>query len=497
MEAWDVVVVGGGVAGLRAAIAASDEGASVTILEEGALGSASASLSCEGLAVSMGETTSSKHAEDTITIGAGACDESVVRRRTASAFDHLAEMERWGLVLRRDDNGLPMLSDAPGHSHPRLATTGDTTGREIHQILEEQCIKRSIPRRPDTHVISLAVDDGSICGVVALESQRGELVAIRAKSVILATDGYQSAWNGDGFGMGSGASLALAAGVELSNLEFQVFDPLCISGSGMRLPFAILGDGATVRSASGGSVEFSTEGGMFQATQAILTTNEQCVVDARVMDRGTPVWYADIAERVSSGIGGEMNEVVIPITPRVSSTLGGIPCGFDGSVQGISGLYAAGDCASSGMHGADMIPGNRLLESLEGGSSAGSAAASNGASGSTEVVDEALSLASSKIAALLHGSNDGMSPGQVASRLAKVMSDSMGTSRDISGLESAAAAIDEMLTSKIVLSDESPIMNTELVSCIRLEGLLSIASAAVSAASNRAESCGSHVRSDE
>jgi len=130
MEAWDVVVVGGTVAGLRAAIAAHDAGASVTILEEGAIGSGGASTSVEGFAVSLNETNYDGHAKDTIAVGLGQCDETTVRHRTASAFDHLAELERWGLVLRRGKNGLPLLSSGPGQTQSRVATTGDTTGRE-------------------------------------------------------------------------------------------------------------------------------------------------------------------------------------------------------------------------------------------------------------------------------------------------------------------------------------------------------------------------------
>ena len=138
MQAWDVVVVGSGSAALRAAIAASDAGASVTVLCPGALDSPQEAPMLAGLASSMGEAGSKAHFSDTMTVGADLCEAQVVRSHTSSAVDHLIELERWGLVLRRDTNGFPLMSHLPGHSIARVAGTGDSTGREIRTILEEQ-----------------------------------------------------------------------------------------------------------------------------------------------------------------------------------------------------------------------------------------------------------------------------------------------------------------------------------------------------------------------
>ncbi|MDP6742712.1 MAG: FAD-binding protein [Candidatus Thalassarchaeaceae archaeon] len=493
MDAWDVVVVGGTVAGLRAAISAHDSGAEVIVLEEGAIGSGGASTSVEGLAVSSNEENNTSHATDTLATGAGICDESTVRKRTGSAFNHLAEMERWGLVLRRASSGAPHLISGPGHNIARVATTGDTTGREIYSILQEQCMKRSIMRRGDTQALSLVTENNSVAGLVTLDVQRGELVAIQAKSIILATDGFESAWTG-GSG-GTGVWLAQDAGVELSNMEFTAWNPLCMDMHGLQFPFAILNDGASVRSASGDSVSFTSEGGMFSASQSLISLGEQCVLDARVLTRGSPAWYGDTSERVSSRLGGQMNETVIPISPRASTTLGGVTCDAMGSVPGISGLYAAGDCACSGFHGADMAVGNRLLESLDGGSNAGESAAEHADDAEFLGLDSmksSLMDVATKYANLLEGDDSGQTRGQIENKLNKIMGESMGTTRNTATLSSAATQLSELSSTSISLSDESPVMNTELVEVFRLEGLVKVAHSAVLAAASREESCGSH-----
>jgi succinate dehydrogenase/fumarate reductase flavoprotein subunit len=407
-------------------------------------------------------------------------------------------MERWGLVLRRAENGNPHLTTGLGHSTARIATTGDTTGREIHSILEEQCMKRSILRRGDTQALKLVTEGGMVSGLITLDVQHGEMVAIKTKAVILATDGLESAWNG-GSG-GTGLWLAANAGISLSNMEFVSWNPLCMEMYGLELPFAILNDGASVRSASGSNIEFASEGGLTQASQTILAAGERCVLDARVLSRGAPVWYADTSERVSSRLGSVMDESVIPIVPQVSTTLGGIPCDMTGAVSELAGLFAAGDNACSGFHGADIAVGNRMLESLDGGSSAGAAAAefaSNADYSNTDAMDISLSESASKFANLLAGDDSGITRGQMANQLNTIMSEAMGITRTSTNLSSAVERLAQLASTPITLSDESSLMNTELVEVFRLEGMVTAATSAVTAAASRDESCGSHQRTDE
>ncbi|MCS5535165.1 MAG: FAD-binding protein, partial [Candidatus Poseidoniales archaeon] len=183
MQAWDVVIVGGSVAGLRAAIAASDEGATVTVLSSASPSSfTDDTMSC-GLATSSGEVDPSTHAADTKRVGADLCESDVVAASTNSAVDHLGELERWGLNLRRNRNGAPHLGQLPGQTNPRTASTGDSTLREVRSILEEQCIKRNIPRRGDVEVLDIVMKGGRASGLIALDVQSGEIFSIQSKSI--------------------------------------------------------------------------------------------------------------------------------------------------------------------------------------------------------------------------------------------------------------------------------------------------------------------------
>ena len=137
MESWDVVVVGGGPAALRAAIASADAGSSPLMIDSRGTGAASGGSPTAGLAASIEETDSSAHLEDTIAAGGDSVNEEVASRICSQAVSTLAELERWGLVLRRTEAGLPHACEAPGHTKPRLTGCGDSTLREVTRILEE------------------------------------------------------------------------------------------------------------------------------------------------------------------------------------------------------------------------------------------------------------------------------------------------------------------------------------------------------------------------
>ena len=488
-----MVVIGGTVAGMRAAIAAHDAGVSVALFDGRAHGSDAGAADTGGLAASIKEATSRAHRDDTIRAGRWLSDQDVAAARTSAAFEELAQLERWGLVLRRDGASLPLLQQLPGHSEPRVASTGDSTGRELHQLLEEQCIKRGIPRRMDMQAVSLAMQEGSASGAVFFDVQEGELVSVQAKTVILASDGFQSAWNGDGVGDGTGAWLALGADVPLRDMEFSACNPLNVETVDLSLPLTLIDDGAKVRLASGGDVEFGVDSGLHAASQQIISGGELCVLDARVLKRTSRKWYSDTAERVQSRCGLALDADVLPLAPRVELTIGGVPTDGTGKVtsggEPVEDLFAAGGCCNSGFHGADIVAGNHLLDSLVGGAAAGAAAAEAAASvgfGSPDAVRVELSTAGEKVAHLLQGVDEGaLTRAAGAFQLASVMSDAMGIERDVASLEAAAARISKIIAAGLQLSDSNPAMNTELVEVLRLEGLLKLSAVSVASAKFR------------
>ena len=261
---------------------------------------------------------------------------------------------------------------------------------------------------------------------------------------------------------------------------------------GLPLPYAILGDGASVRSASGGEFSFEVSQGISMSSMTMMSTGEQHILDARELSSDAVNWYGDTSERVSSRLGGNIQETVVPIYPQVTTTLGGIPCDITGAVSEISGLFAAGDCACSGFHGGDMLPGNRLLESLDGGEGAGTTAANFAKPADysgTSAMDDALASASKKYASLLTNSDSSMTRGQMATQLNNIMTDSMSMRPDVASLSSAIDRLTQLSNRDISLSDKSSLMNTELVEVLRTEGMVRASLVAVKSALSTLENC--------
>ncbi len=501
MQAWDVVVVGNDVAALRAAIAASDAGASVTVLCSRAPSSKSHS-EC-GIAASLGESSHSAHAEETILVGDGLCDSEVVHSVATSAPHHLAELERWGVVLRRDGNGLPHLGQLPGQSTPRTANTGDSTARELLQILEEQCIKRRIPRRGDVEVFDLVMTENGIRGLIAMDIQTGSIFGIQSKAVILAGSGFESAWNGDGVGMGVAASLALRSDLPLANLEFTAMHPLTVADTDLHLPLDLLGAGAVVIGQDGS--EMTSDDGSDALARAIVDAGGASL-DMTGIPRSAKSWYAGTFDMLSSRCGIDASTENIPLMPAVVFTIGGIPVDASGNVVNndwdspVDGLFATGDAACSGMHGASASSGNRMLDAIAGGALTGKTAANHAKStnfSGSSAISTALSEAHHMHDEILSkAGNGGTSVGALMGALTQTMQTHVGINRDAAGLSSAADSIRELRALEFGIQDSSTMMNTEYIAMRQTQGLLAIAEAVVASADARKESRGSHLRTD-
>ena len=476
MESWDVVVVGGGPAALRAAIASADAGSSPLMIDTRGTGAASGDAPTAGLAASIEETDSSEHLEDTITAGGESVNEEAASRICSKAVTTLAELERWGLVLRRTDAGLPHASMAPGHTKPRMTGCGDSTLREVTRILEEQAIKRAIPRRTDIVPISLVMDNHQVRGIVSLDLMSGNIISIQAKAVILATEGHQGMWSDPSQGSGSGAALAAQAGVGLAGMAHTPRHALTMSGTGLKLPFDILGSGGRLRRDDGEDV----------GPEAVLD-GEQCVLDLRFLEPEAAVWFTQTSRRVKDRAGLDISMDVITLSSAIADTTGGAPVDehgrvtFDNGSMWFTGLYAAGRSAHTGMHGSGLLPGNLLLEDLVGGNSAGEhaggwSAQANFASSSS--IEAASQEAEAQIEAL--SSNSGNSISRVSNSLSSIMS-AVNGSREQNSLSKAAEDISNLRESGMALTDKSRIMNTELATALQLQGMLTLADSIVGA----------------
>ena len=504
MEAWDIIVIGDGPAALRASASAAKAGASTLMMSADSLGVGNNSAS-DGIAAPLKESTTKSHRDDTIRAGGFLCDQDIVSHRVSQATRQVDLLERWGVIFRRDADGIPLVRKASGHTLPRLAGAGDSMVRGTQQVLEEQCMKHGVVRRGDQVPLELVHSGKQIHGVIALDMTTGSLNALQAKSVIIADGGYEGIWTGSNVGLG--LDIAMKAGLAVRDLEFVAWAPLAVSGTNVVLPIGLLADGATLHHSNGNPIDVD----LTADTTALATaigSNSDAVLDARNMGESS-VWWAQTFELVSQRLGINMKKQTVPIHPRVAPTIGGIATDEHGrAVTGkwsrwFTGLYAAGDSACSGLHGAGLIAGNRLLDSMAGGAAAGEHAADH-AGKTSHTGRAALEIALGAVEADLDfdmaAAEEGpvQRAGPLFAKLAEVMQTSMGYSRDAQGLESALESLHALADSagKLHLDDSGRLFNTNLLEALRLKAGIRLAKASVQSAMSRTESRGTHQRTD-
>jgi L-aspartate oxidase len=347
----DVVVVGAGVAGFSAALAAAETGASVLVLAKASHTSSNSYAAQGGVAAAVGPGDDpALHAADTLAAGRGLCRPSAVRLLTEEAPARIAELRRLGV---RFDDGL---GREGGHSRNRVVHAGGAdTGRHIADVLTARAAEQ--PR------------------IRLVEGERiTTLGALRGSAVILATGGYAALWarttNPRG-AVGDGLLLAQAVGAALADLEFVQFHPTALRDDnghdGFLLSEALRGAGATLL--DDGGERFVDELAPRDVVARAVAARSGARLDLRPVERDRyPSLMATLAKAGYDPAGEP-----VPVSPAAHYAIGGIASDLDGRTS-VPGLYAAGECASTGVHGANRLASNSLLECLVFGRRAGLAA---------------------------------------------------------------------------------------------------------------------------
>jgi len=502
LEAWDVIILGDGPAALRSASEAAKQGATTLVLSVNALGSTT-HFAQDGLAAPLQESNNRNHREDTIRAGVFLNDQDIVASRSADASRQVDLLERWGVNFRRDAHGIPLVRKAPGHGMARNADAGDATGREIQQVLEEQCMRHGVIRRGDHLPLSLIHTNQSVSGITVVDLVNGRIVALQAKAIILADGGFEGAFSHGAVGLG--LDLAFRAGVPLRDMEFIANSPLGLKDTNMVLPVGLLHDGATLHEASGADLEFG-EGGLDAICQSVANAS-QPVLDARNMDASS-TWWSALFRSVQQRTGIDMTRQTVALEIRPYSTLGGITVDEKGRAilstwsRWFTGLYAAGDAACSGFHGADILPGNHMLDAILGGAAAGAEAGKwvkHRQFSNAQAAHEAEQAAQADHAAVSEHSEEGVvRVGNVVSKVRDAVQNALGFNRNAAGLESAIESLESasILAESIHVDQSSLIANTNLVEIARVQASARLARASAQAALARNESRGCHHRSD-
>ncbi|RAH15450.1 MAG: hypothetical protein CMB56_002920 [Methanobacteriota archaeon] len=508
MEAWDVIIIGGTIAGMRAAISAHDQGSSVVIISQNGLGNSDSDSYSSGLAASLDEENPMSHREDTIKGGNWLNDQDIVSNRISLINSEIAKLDQWGLNFRRSLEGSPNSEKGLGHKSPRVLTTGYSTSREIQHILEEQCIRRDILRRGDWFPLSLCSSNGQVTGIIALDLIEGKIEALQAKAVIIADGSFENAWNSKKQNS-RGLSIALEAGCQLRDLEFISWNPLGIPDTDMSLSIDILQNGAKIIDSSGKEIIISNDTTPNDLAIEINNGGGSALLDATQLQKNSISWYSGLKRIVEERTGLDMFETKIPICPKVELTIGGLPVDEHGRViknnwdTWFTGLYSVGNPSCSGLNGTGIIAGNRLMEDLVGGFSAGMHSgkwAQKNKFSSTSSINDALFSAQATIGDLISNADikNISNVNEIKLKLEKIISSKMGFERSASGLEEAKNLLEklEIAIEGEELVDNSMIMNSNLTEVLELRGLILITRASVLAAISRTESRGSHQRSD-
>jgi len=346
----DLAVVGGGIAGLYAALCVGDE-ADVLVLSKGPLRSSASYLAQGGVAAAtaLGDSPD-LHAEDTMRAGRGLCRESAVRELVGEAPARVADLRDLGVPFDPE----PGLEG--GHSRRRvLHVAGAATGKEILRVLVDRVLEHPRIRVSEGEAVRvISVVDGRCTGVV---TQRR---VIEAGSTLLATGGAASLWerttNPPG-ATGDGMAMALRAGARLADLEFMQFHPTVLTDNGLLLSEALRGEGAVLVDASGR--RFTDELAPRDVVARAVGERGTALLDLRDIDRGRFPALMDALERE----GFDPAQEPIPVSPAAHYTMGGIITDLHGRAD-VPGLYAAGECACTGVHGANRLASNSLLECL-------------------------------------------------------------------------------------------------------------------------------------
>ncbi|WP_375488503.1 L-aspartate oxidase [uncultured Mycobacterium sp.] len=394
-QSADVVVIGTGVGGLAAALAAHRAGRRVMVLSKAHQNSAMTATHYAqgGIAVVLPDSADSvdAHVADTLAAGGGLCDPEAVRSIVADGYRAVAELATSGAQFDKALSGRWAVTREGGHSRRRVVHAGgDATGAEVQRVLDNAAAALDI--RADHTAVRVLHDDAAVTGVSVLNVDG--LGVVHAPSVILATGGlghlYSATTNPDG-STGDGIALALWAGVAVSDVEFIQFHPTMLfdGHTGGRRPLvteAIRGEGATLVDAQGDSVMAGVHPMGDLAPRDVVAA----AIDARLKATGDSCVYldargiADFKSRFPTvtaachAAGIDPVREPIPVVPGAHYSCGGVVTDVDGSTE-LPGLFAAGEVARTGMHGANRLASNSLLEGLVVGGRAGRGAAAHAA----------------------------------------------------------------------------------------------------------------------
>jgi succinate dehydrogenase/fumarate reductase flavoprotein subunit len=504
---YDVVVVGSGIAGLSAAIKAADSGKQVLILTKNMALRSNSSMAAGGINAALGNMepdTAALHLADTLKGADGLASQKAATVLTKNAVNTVIKLDAIGADFDKYEGGKILQRSFGGAGKKRTCFVADKTGGAIVQALLLSMKGKNIRIQSDYLVMSLLKDDDRIAGVSALNKKTCQIELFGAKSVVLAGGGYGGVYFGHTSNpqdsVGDLLAVAMRAGLSVRDMEFTQFHPTGLWHTGSLVSEAVRGEGGYIVDKNG--KRFTNE----LATRDVLAR-----AIARQMEEGgvyIDVRHIDpeiLVQRVPSFLkaamaheGKDATKELVPIKPVAHYTMGGIAAN-EKCETAIKGLYAAGECACNGVHGANRLGGNSLLEAAVFGNIAGEEAALYVAKQAEYPKIDLTTVAKDekRVENILKG-EAGANPRAVRKSLGDTLYAKAGLFRDEHGLSSAYEYIGYLKSVAGMMSamEKKREGNFEVPLILELQNAALVAEATVLAALKREESRGAHFRDD-
>jgi len=520
----DILIIGGGLAGLRAAIEAKKVGRDVAILSKvhplrshsvAAQGGINAAL---GNAPAPMKDTWENHAFDTIKGSDYLADQDAVEVMCQEGIERVIEMEHWGTLFSRTEDGKIAQRPFGGAGFPRTCYAADRTGHNLLHALYEQVTGFQIPVYEEWYALSLMIEDGKCIGILALHFFEGRIISIQAKAVILATGGYGRIYlrsTNAVINTGSGCFLAYHAGVPLEDMEFVQFHPTSLYGTNILITEGARGEGGYLINVKGERfmeryaphlMELGPRDIVARAIQTEINEGrgfegEFVHLDLRHLGRDKILDRLPGIRQIALDFAG-LDPILkpIPIQPAQHYSMGGIPTNVDGETP-LPGLFAAGECACISVHGANRLGGNSLLETVVFGARVGRKAAQKAEAEKERpkqpCFQEGVRAFQSQLKEIFER-KEGPPCFQLRDEMKSLMTYQVGIFRKESDLQMAKEKIKELKRRlhHVGMKQKGLAFNYEFIQYWELEGMLHLAEVIVEGALAREESRGSHFRID-
>lgn len=516
----DILVIGEGGAGLRAAIEADSDGANVLLVSKSLLGKAHTVMAEGGIAASVANVDSKDnwqvHFSDTMIEGAYIGNWKMVEMLAKEAPDRVYELEKYGALFDRTPEGRIMQRAFGAHTYRRLCHVGDKTGLELIRTLEDKILHSNATFVDELIITKLVKKGNRIIGAIGLYFKTGEYVAVEAKAVIIATGGcgkiYKVTSNSKET-TGDGLALALDAGAKLQDMEMIQFHPTGMvyppGARGLLVTEGVRGEGGILLNAKGERfmLRYSPKRKELDARDVVARAIYHEIISGNGTEHGGV--YLDVTHMSNDFIkkklpgmhdqflefaGVDITKEKMEVAPTVHYFMGGVSVDAETCRSDVNGLFAAGE-VSGGVHGANRLGGNSLADILVFGRRAGIAASRYAkAADMIEIPDSEVKKEIGRIRSYL---GKGSSPYRLIERLRETMSGHVGIIRDKGNLDIALSEIEKLKKeARGVGVHGSEKYNQGLLACIELDFMLHIAECIVRSAIERKESRGAHARSD-